>query len=150
MFVGRHKSTNTDKKPIKNTDTSMNPTTFKDLETATARSQRQRSRLGVWVVIRHRNAGTQRQRQRQTDRERERERERESSEKMLPRRTSNFLLVLQCGLLFHVFNRSFLSAMNNMTESIGKLFDVHSHPPGVTTGGLMIPSLYCWVPRQPL
>ena len=100
MFVGRHKSTNTDNKPIKNTDTFMNPTTFKDLETATARRQRQRSRLGVRVVMRHRNAGTQRLRQRQPDRERGRERE--SSEKMLPRRTSIFLLVLQWPSFSHI------------------------------------------------
>ena len=130
MFVGRHKSTNTDNTPIKNTDTSMNPTTFKDLETATARRQRQRSRLGVRVVMRHRNAGTQRLRQRQADREGGRERER------VARRCFHVGLVIfywcYSGLLFHIFNRTFLSAMNDTTESIGKLFDVHSHPPGDT------------------
>ena len=30
-------------------------------------------------------------------------------------------------------------------ESIGKLFDVHSHPPGMTACRLLIPSLRCWV-----
>ena len=30
-------------------------------------------------------------------------------------------------------------------ESIGKLFDVHGHPPNMTTGQLLIPSLRCWV-----
>jgi len=30
-------------------------------------------------------------------------------------------------------------------NSIGKLFDVHGHPPGMTTGQLLIPSLRCWV-----
>ena len=30
-------------------------------------------------------------------------------------------------------------------NSIGKLFDVHGHPPSMTTGQLLIPSLRCWV-----